>query len=156
MIIERIHEILKDTGISTRKFELSIGKSSGYLNTSNKSKSDVGAQVILSIIKKYPEYNLIWLMTGEGDMKAPNELKLAAIDDLADGLKVVPKNEELQEEFITVSDKKFPIVKFLEIFFLNEKKIVGHPMFKHFETTYKQKGIIEYLTTQEKLYKPKG
>lgn len=66
-IVNRIIEIQKEVSRSQRSFELSIGKTSGYLNVIQKNKSTPGVDLILKIIEVYPEYNLNWIMTGEGE-----------------------------------------------------------------------------------------
>ncbi|UOB16613.1 helix-turn-helix domain-containing protein [Abyssalbus ytuae] len=71
-ILERILHIRKHSGLSTRQFEFKIGKSNGYINQLKKRGSSPAADVISKIIESYPEYNLQWLMTGEGDMYSKN------------------------------------------------------------------------------------
>ena len=66
-IVNRIIEIQKEVTKSQRSFELSIGKTSGYLNVIQKNNSTPGVDLILRIIEVYPEYNLNWIMTGKGE-----------------------------------------------------------------------------------------
>lgn len=66
-IVNRIIEIQKEVTKSQRSFELSIGKTSGYLNVIQKNNSTPGVDLILRIIEVYPEYNLNWIMMGEGE-----------------------------------------------------------------------------------------
>lgn len=51
---------------SQRAFELSIGKTSGYLNVLQKRNSIPSAEVVATIILKYPKYSAHWILTGEG------------------------------------------------------------------------------------------
>lgn len=68
MIIDRIIEIQEEVEPkSARSFELSIGKTSGYLNMAKKNNSTPSADVVAKIIETYPEYNLYWIITGEGE-----------------------------------------------------------------------------------------
>lgn len=62
---DRIRLFLKESGISQRKFEISIGKSNGYVNNIVKT---ISVDVLNNITKAYPELNAEWLMTGEGSM----------------------------------------------------------------------------------------
>ena len=66
-IIERINIIIINEAVSARAFDKSIGKKEGYISTLRKRKGTPGADVIAAIHKKYPKYNLIWLISGEGD-----------------------------------------------------------------------------------------
>lgn len=76
MFYERILEIQKEVEPrSQRAFELGIGKTNGYLNMMKKRGSIPSADVILSIIDKYPNFSLEWLMTGKGDKYSKPEIK---------------------------------------------------------------------------------
>lgn len=64
-IKDRIKLFLEEKGISQRKFEISIEKSNGYVNNIVKT---ITVDVLAKIINTYPELNITWLITGEGDM----------------------------------------------------------------------------------------
>ncbi len=59
-----IKNYLKRKGIPLYKFLESIGKSNGYLN----STKNFSLETIEDIINLYPDLNLEWLITGEGEM----------------------------------------------------------------------------------------
>ena len=65
---ERIREIANHEHLSIRAFEKSIGASDGVISKSLRSGTDISAKWLLSIVEKFPHYNLNWLMTGEGPM----------------------------------------------------------------------------------------
>lgn len=67
-ILNRIHIIRENERFNKSGFEKAIGKSNGYLNTAEKSGTDPSVEVLLNIKKKFPQYNLEWLLTGEGSM----------------------------------------------------------------------------------------
>lgn len=79
-IIERIELISQEVPVSTRQFEISIGKTSGYINMSKKGKGNVGIDVILNIVKNYPQYSLEWLLLGTGDKFKLSKEKVSKID----------------------------------------------------------------------------
>ena len=60
----RIRQFLKKMKITVQTFESSIGKTNGYI-AHTKSPT---AGVLAEIAKVYPDLNLDWLITGEGDM----------------------------------------------------------------------------------------
>jgi len=66
--INRIIQLLDALNLSARQFDLSIGSGNGYTLRMQKNNASVGSDVIERIIKEYPQINLVWLMTGKGDM----------------------------------------------------------------------------------------
>lgn len=62
---ERLIKYLKVKKIGQKRFALSIGRSSGYVNAISKS---IQPATIHSISMRYPDLNIEWLMTGEGEM----------------------------------------------------------------------------------------
>lgn len=61
----RLCTYIKSTGNSVRGFERSIGVSNGWVSDV-KAKVDLNAMSEIS--RKYPELNISWLFTGEGEM----------------------------------------------------------------------------------------
>lgn len=76
-IKERITKFLELKGLSQRKFETEVGLSNGYLNS---LRNAPGADKMQRIIDTYPELNLDWLLTGEGDMLKSSGVDSTAID----------------------------------------------------------------------------
>lgn len=66
--IERLYEYLESKDIKPGTFEKQIQLSQGYLGKMYKRKADMGEGIILQIIENCPEINLLWLMTGKGEM----------------------------------------------------------------------------------------
>lgn len=66
--INRIMLVIKHLGISARQFDISIGTANGYILRMQKNNASVGSDVIERIIELYPQINLVWLITGQGDM----------------------------------------------------------------------------------------
>ncbi len=69
--IDRILIFIKHSGISARQFDISIGASNGYTLRMKKNHASVGSDMIENIVRVYPQLNLIWLITGEGEMLKP-------------------------------------------------------------------------------------
>lgn len=74
----RIRRFLKGKKITVQSFEVAIGKTNGYI-AHTKSPT---AGVLADIAKVYPELNLSWLITGEGEMlkSDTNENKTSSIN----------------------------------------------------------------------------
>ena len=67
-IIERIYKYLEFKGISAYEFERKCDISNGYLNSRKTGTRGIGSEILEKIYKKYPDLNLIWLITEEGEM----------------------------------------------------------------------------------------
>ena len=66
--IHRIIELVSELNLSARQFDISIGTANGYILRMQKNNASVGSDVIERIVKEYPQINLVWLITGKGDM----------------------------------------------------------------------------------------
>ncbi len=66
--IDRLIQFIKFAGLSARQFDLSIGAGNGYTLRMKKNNASIGSDVIENILKVYPELNVVWLITGEGEM----------------------------------------------------------------------------------------
>ncbi|GAB6975991.1 S24 family peptidase [Prevotella falsenii] len=62
---DRIKEYCKEQKTTVSAFEESIGVSNGYVNSISKS---IGIDKISTIIEKYSNINIEWLLTGKGNM----------------------------------------------------------------------------------------
>jgi transcriptional regulator with XRE-family HTH domain len=76
-IFSRIIEYIDFKGISKNEFSVKIGLSNSYMTKMEKSKGNVGSQVIEKIVRVYPDLNLYWLITGEGSMLKQDNTQLA-------------------------------------------------------------------------------
>jgi hypothetical protein len=65
---------IKHSGLSARQFDLSIGASNGYTLRMLKNKASIGSDVIETILKTYPDLNVVWLLTGSGEMFKSQEV----------------------------------------------------------------------------------
>lgn len=81
--IDRLTQFIKYAGLSARQFDLSIGAGNGYTLRMKKNHASIGSDVIETIIRTYPQLNLVWLMTGEGEMiKKGSEYRSLEFDQL--------------------------------------------------------------------------
>lgn len=74
--IDRLMQFINYAGLSARQFDLSIGASNGYTLRMKKNNASIGSDVIENILKAYPQLNVVWLITGEGEMLKENEEEL--------------------------------------------------------------------------------
>lgn len=66
-IFSRILQFIDSKGISKNKFSNEIGLSNSYM-TKMEGNSSIGSKIILKIVSTYPDLNLNWLFTGQGEM----------------------------------------------------------------------------------------
>ncbi len=64
-IKQRLMDFLAFKKIGQGKFESMTKLSNGYINN---LKSSIGSDKLQNIIYTFPELNIIWLLTGEGEM----------------------------------------------------------------------------------------
>jgi hypothetical protein len=81
--IHRVMLLIKHLGISARQFDISIGTANGYILRMEKNNASVGSDVIERIVKLYPQVNLVWLITGKGDMLIADESATTSKSDQA-------------------------------------------------------------------------
>ncbi len=76
---ERIKLFLKHLGIGQNTFESKVGWSNGYINNTK----NMSADKLLPVVNEYPQLNIAWLLTGNGDMiKSENSIKVFVPEDL--------------------------------------------------------------------------
>lgn len=81
--IDRLMQFIKFAGLSARQFDISIGASNGYTLRMKKNNASIGSDVIENILKVYPQLNVVWLITGEGNMlNKPEEDEILDFDHL--------------------------------------------------------------------------
>ncbi|MGB3608406.1 MAG: hypothetical protein WA775_12695 [Psychroserpens sp.] len=73
--INRIMQLVNSMNMSARQFDMSIDAANGYILRMQKNNASVGSDVIERIVKEYPQVNLVWLITGKGDMYIQNSAK---------------------------------------------------------------------------------
>lgn len=71
---ERLKQYLKYKRISQRAFSVSIDVSPAYITNINKS---ISQDKVIRITKHFPDLNIGWLITGEGDMLKTDNLPTA-------------------------------------------------------------------------------
>ena len=62
---DRLKQFIMFKNISTREFERQIGVSYGFIGNMSKSTSP---DKVIKISHQFPELNMTWLLTGEGEM----------------------------------------------------------------------------------------
>ena len=66
--IERIALFIHFKKISPHAFEQKIDLSNGYFSKQLKHLGSVGSDILIKIYQAYPELDILWILTGEGQM----------------------------------------------------------------------------------------
>lgn len=86
---ERLIALCDALGLSRREFSVSIGKTCTYVSSLNK---DITVSVLNNILVTYPNVNLMWLITGKGDILLKEPIK----EELSDYIQT--ENKALKKE----------------------------------------------------------
>jgi len=95
---DRIVKLTKHYKLSQRAFSTKLGLSYNYVNKIN---NEISTQALRNIFREFPEVNLIWIITGEGEMILPEDsisavfLKNKLDELISEKKKLQEKNEEL-------------------------------------------------------------
>jgi len=104
---ERILEYLEFKQIGKREFYRSIGVSNGFLD----SGKEIGTDKVEIIMNMYPYLNIIWLLTGKGEMELSERVqnnisKIAPNSAPNSAPKIAPNSEKMAGNMD--STEKFP------------------------------------------------
>jgi hypothetical protein len=80
--IERIAIFIHFKKISPHAFEKKIELSNGYFSKQLKHLGSVGSDILIKIYLAYPELDILWILTGEGQMLKLAEQESQQIDDI--------------------------------------------------------------------------
>ena len=92
-INNRVREFIKKKNISFREFADKTGMSESNVRLSK----NYGSDKLERIIKAFPELNIIWLITGEGEMIINNEKQKNSADFISEPYPSYTQNTELIE-----------------------------------------------------------
>ena len=76
--IERIAVYLHFKSISPHSFERNIHLSNGYYAKQLKNLGSVGSDILIKIHHHFPDLNILWVLTGSGQMILEDHLKLSS------------------------------------------------------------------------------
>lgn len=81
-LINRIYQLSDFKGDSIYKISKDIGVSNGYFAKTRKNNGNVSSNIIEKIVSYYPDLNVEWLITGNGNiLKTKSEKKVINLND---------------------------------------------------------------------------
>lgn len=69
-IVERLYEYMSVKGLTAYEVEKTCGISNGYLARQKQGSGNIGSEILVKILNKYPDINFWWLLFGKGNMLA--------------------------------------------------------------------------------------
>jgi len=78
--IERIAVYIQFKKISPHAFEKKIELSNGYFSKQLKHLGSVGSDILIRIHHTYSDINILWILTGEGQMLKEDDLHCEQVD----------------------------------------------------------------------------
>ena len=73
-VIERLFYYFEKKGIKHTPVESELGLSNGYFGKMLKRNGSMGDEILQKIFSKFPELNIVWIMTGNGEMELSNKM----------------------------------------------------------------------------------
>jgi len=111
--IERIAIYLQFKTISPHSFERNINLSNGYYAKQLKNLGSVGSDILIKVHNHYPDLNILWVLTGDGQMIAEQDSMLTGsnIEDypmryISDNKKLKLLESDLEKLNVVIKDKE--------------------------------------------------
>jgi hypothetical protein len=111
--IERIAVFLHFKSISPHSFERNIHLSNGYYAKQLKNLGSVGSDILIKIHDYFPDLNILWVLTGEGQMILEDASKVnnAILDDFSlryesENKKIKSMESDLEKLNTLIKDKE--------------------------------------------------
>ncbi len=96
---ERLKKFIASKGLGQKAFEIECGLSNGYVNNIRRS---VTIEKARQILERYPELNINWLMTGQGEMLKTQSTNTVVTGDVSgNGNQFVAGNNNVLQDKAT-------------------------------------------------------
>ena len=86
--------------------ELKVSK--GYITKTFSQKSSMGSDLLERIMKMFPQLNIVWLLTGEGDMILTEGNDMAVAKDSRDNI-IVLLQGQLKEAYAEIGELRMKL-----------------------------------------------
>ncbi len=110
--IERISMYLQFRNIAPYSFERKIQLSNGYYAKQLRNKGSVGSDILIKIHEHYPELNMLWVLTGEGNMiDESRSMNIVKAEEFAykyevENIKLQNLQEDVEQLNTVIKDKE--------------------------------------------------
>lgn len=121
--VHRLEEIREYYNLSVSELERKIGYSNKGYGHAIKNESSIKEEIIRNTLEAFPKVSLRWLVTGEGNMFASEEMSVEnASEYLADNLSEALKDKNFNRLLEAASDKRELLEMKKQIELLKENK----------------------------------
>jgi hypothetical protein len=111
--IERIAIYLQFKNISPHSFERNINLSNGYYAKQLKNLGSVGSDILIKVHNHYPDLNILWVLTGDGQMIAESDSNGSISNNedypmryISDNKKLKLLESDLEKLNVVIKDKE--------------------------------------------------
>lgn len=102
----RIKDFIKTENLTIIEFEKSLNVANGYVNSISKS---MGIDKMATIIEKYPNLNMDWLITGNGEMLKQKKPYIEAKSDISNLNEPEMSVYKLKTDYFGVERQQIPL-----------------------------------------------
>lgn len=106
----RFHKHLQLTEMypGRNALEEKLGVSNGYITKAFSKKSAMGSDLLERIMKLFPQLNIVWLLTGDGDMILTEGDDMAVTKDYRDSI-IIKLQNELREAYMEIGELRMKL-----------------------------------------------
>lgn len=117
---ERLFELCDSLGISTNAFSINIGKNREFVR---KITGEIGTDALRQIYRTYPNVNILWIITGEGEKFLVSDITAPNNENLTSYLK--EENKTLKEEVRQLIKENAILSAKVELYSSNQTEAAG-------------------------------
>ena len=117
---ERLIELCEAMNTTPNQFSQDIGKNREFIR---KIVGEIGSDVLRNINRIFPNINIMWIITGEGEKFLKNDITLSNNENLSSYLK--EENKELKEEVKRLIKENAILSTKVELFSGNRTEAAG-------------------------------
>ena len=102
------HLQLTEMYVGRNALEERLEVSKGYITKALTKKSAMGSDLLERIMKLFPQLNIVWLLTGEGDMILEGENPAAITRDYRDTI-ILKLKDDLKEAYAEIGELRMKL-----------------------------------------------
>ena len=111
----RFHKHLQLTEMypGRNALEEKLGVSSGYITKAFSKKSAMGSDLLERIMRLFPQLNIVWLLTGEGDMILEEDDSKYQVKDYRDTI-INKMKDDLRDAYTEIGELRMKLKSYEE------------------------------------------
>lgn len=111
----RFHKHLQLTEMypGRNALEVKLGVSKGYITKTFTNKSAMGSDLLERIMRLFPQLNIVWLLTGEGDMILEEDDSKYQVKDYRDTI-INKMKDDLRDAYAEIGELRMKLKSYEE------------------------------------------